>query len=250
MPKLSKDYSVGNLHPRETIFITAALGALNAETIIPCDGCSAVMLDLRGIFSLTQEVSGTVDGVSWTPIPMRPVTQATKRYVAVITGAVPGLWVGSCAGYRQVRTRNTLWTSGAATTTLSASTVAMEQGMEGLVTTDIVTATGTAGAAVTLTLPSPGAGLRHYITYLSVNRFAAALLAVATTPVLVTTTNISGPLVISVPAEAAAQGTIDRWREDFAYPIPANAQATATTIVCPLTTNVIWRVTAGYYVAP
>lgn len=49
---------------------------------------------------------------------------------------------------------------------------------------------------------------------------------------------------------AAAQGSIDRWREDFAYPIAASAQNAATTIVCPATTNVIWRVTAGYYVAP
>ena len=66
----------------------------------------------------------------------------------------------------------------------------------------------------------------------------------------VTTTNIPGALAFSFSAEAAAQGTLDRWREDFTYPIMTTAQNTATTIVCPITTNVIWRVTAGYYVAP
>jgi hypothetical protein len=51
-------------------------------------------------------------------------------------------------------------------------------------------------------------------------------------------------------ADAALQGTTFTLREDFAYPIAASAQATATTIVCPATANVIWRVTAGFYVAP
>jgi hypothetical protein len=66
----------------------------------------------------------------------------------------------------------------------------------------------------------------------------------------VTTTNLPGTLAFSFPADAAAQGTVDRWREDFAYPIASNAQNAATTIVCPATTNVIWRITAGFYVAP
>jgi hypothetical protein len=99
-------------------------------------------------------------------------------------------------------------------------------------------------------MASPGAGLRHYLTYLSINRFATALLTAAAAPVVVTTTNLPGALAFSFAADAAAQGTMDRWREDFSFPLAASAQATATTIVCPVTTGVIWRVTAGYYVAP
>lgn len=120
----------------------------------------------------------------------------------------------------------------------------------GPVTSGIGTTVGTAGAATTLTLASPGAGLRHYLTYLSINRFATALLTAAAAPVTVTTTNLPGTLAFSFLAEAAAQGTLDRWREDFAFPVAASAQNTATTIVCPATPNVIWRVTAGFYVAP
>ena len=113
-----------------------------------------------------------------------------------------------------------------------------------------IEATGAAAAAVTLTLAAPGVGLRHYLTYLRITRFAAALLTAAATPVLATTTNIPGTLVFSMPAEAAPQGSVFVYQEDFAYPLMTTAQNTATTIVCPVTTAVIWRVTAGYYVAP
>ncbi len=250
MAKISKDIVAGTLHPRETLFVTTTLGSLNAETIIPSDGSGSVSLDLRGTFNMTVEVSGTVDGTNWTLIPMKPVNQASKLYVAAVAGTAAGIWVGSSVGFRQVRARVTAYTSGAATTTLATNTPLLEQSLDGMVTSNLGTAVGAAGAAVTLTLASPGAGLRHYITYLSINRFATALLTAGAAPVTVTTTNLPGSLAFSFAADAAAQGTIDRWREDFAYPLASAAQGTATTIVCPATTNVIWRVTAGFYVAP
>lgn len=250
MAKLSTDLRSGVLHPREAIFSTANLGSLNAETIIFADGCSTVTLDLRGTFSLTVEVAGTVDGTNWTLIPMRPINVASVLYVAAVAGTAAGTWVGQCAGYRQVRARVTAYTSGSATTTLAANSAPYDNLMFGPVAGSIGTTVGTAGAATTLTLAAPGAGLRHYLTYLSINRFATALLTAAATPVTVTTTNLPGTLAFSFPAEAAAQGTLDRWREDFAFPVASSAQNTATTIVCPATTSVIWRVTAGFYVAP
>lgn len=250
MAKLATDLRSATLHPREAIFSTATLGSLNAETIIVSDSCSTVTLDLRGTFNLTIEVAGTVDGANWTLIPMRPINQAAIAYVAAVTGSAAGTWVGQCAGYRQVRARVTAYTSGSATTTLAANSAPYDNLLFGPVASGIGTTVGTAGAATTLTLAAPGAGLRHYLTYLSINRFATALLTAAATPVTVTTTNLPGTLAFSVPAEAAAQGTLDRWREDFAFPIASSAQNTATTIVCPATTSVIWRVTAGFYVAP
>ncbi len=181
---------------------------------------------------------------------MRPVNQAAVAYVAAVVGTAAGTWVGMCAGYRQVRARVTAYTSGSATTFLAVDNAPYDNLMWGPVTSGIGTTVGTAGAATTLTLASPGAGLRHYITYLAINRFATALLTAAAAPVTVTTTNLPGTLAFSFAADAAAQGTLDRWREDFAFPVATNAQGTATTIVCPATTNVIWRVTAGFYVAP
>lgn len=249
MAKLSRDLSAGNLHPRENLFATGNLGAVNAEVIADCDGSSTVSLDLRGTFSLTIQVLGTVDGTNWVLIPMR--SQTGGLFLASIVGTAAGLWMGSCNGYRRVRAVVTAYTSGAAIATLMNSGAMFDDfAKNGGITPSIGTTVGTAGAATTLTIAAPGAGLRHYITYLSINRFAAALLTAAATPVSVTTTNLPGSLAFSFAADAAAQGTIDRWREDFAYPIASSAQNTATTIVCPATTNVIWRVTAGFYVAP
>jgi hypothetical protein len=250
MAKLATDLRSETLHPRETLFINGTLGAANAEIIVDADSSGTVSLDLRGTFSMTIEVAGTVDGTNWTLIPVKPVNVASKLYVAAVTGTAAGTWVGSCAGFRQVRARVTAYTSGAATAFLATAVGLLDQSLDGVITNSIGTAVGASAAAVTLTIAAPGAGLRQYLTYLSINRFAAALLTAAAAPVTVTTTNLPGSLAFSFAADAAAQGTIDRWREDFAAPIAASAQNTAVTIVCPGTTGVIWRVTAGWYVAP
>jgi hypothetical protein len=250
MAKLQADLRSATLHPRESLFATGTLAAINSEVITDCDGCGTVTLDMRGTFNLTVEVSGTIDGTNWTPIPMQMVNVASKLFVATITGSVQGTWRGACAGFRRVRVRVTAATSGSATTFLMANIGSPDMLFDAPMTPLIVTSVGASGAAVTLTLPAPGAGLRQYLTYLSINRFAAALLTAGAVPVTVTTTNLPGSLAFSVPADAAAQGTLFPWREDFAFPVAASAQNTAVTIVCPATTSVIWRVTAGYYVAP
>lgn len=250
MAKLSKDLNAGNLHPRETIYGSGTLGALNAEVIVPADGAASLALDLRGTFSMTIEVAGSVDGVNYTLIPVRPINVASVQYVAAVTGTTAGTWVGKCAPFRFIRARVTAYTSGSATATLAADTTALDDTLQAMVSPLIVTSVGASAAAVTLTLPAPGAGLRQYLTYLSINRFATAVLTAAAAPVTVTTTNLPGSLAFSFAADAAALGTLDRWREDFAFPIASSALNTATTIVCPATTGVIWRVTAGYYVAP
>ncbi len=237
------------LHPRENLGVTGNLGALNAEVVTVCDGCTSVAIDLRGTFSLTIEVQGSVDGVNWALIPVRPQTGGI--YVRAIVGTAPGIWMASCAGFTRVRALVSAYTSGTATTTLVASTALFDDfAKNGGVTASIGTVTAAAGAVATLTLAAPGVGLRHYLTYLEINRFAAAALTAAATPVLVTTTNLPGTLVFSMPADAALQGTIFPYREDFAFPVASVAQNTATTIVGPATTNVIWRITAGFYVAP
>lgn len=250
MAKLSKDFSAGVLHPRENLFGTAVLGSVNAEVIVASDGCSSFALDMRGTAVETVEVSGSVDGANWTPIPVRQLNVASLNYVAAITYTVGGVWVGACAGFRLIRARATAWTSGNPTAVLSASTAALDPSLVGAVTTSLVTVAPAVGLIATLSLPTPGAGLRHYLTYLSMVKYASAALTASATPLTVTTTNLPGTLAFLFAADAALQGTVDRWREDFAYPLAASAQNTATTVVGPATTGVMWRITAGYYVAP
>jgi hypothetical protein len=255
MAKLSRDLATPTggstvLHPRETIIGSGTIGALNAEVIIPVDGCASVSLDIRGTFSMTLEVAGTVDGTNYTLIPVRPVNLASVAYVAAVTGTAAGTWVGKCAPFRSVRVRCTAYTSGSASTTLVGDTAPLDDTLQGMIAPLAVTATGAASAAVTLTLPAPGAGLRQYITYIAMVRSATALLTASATPTVVTTTNLPGTVAFTFGADAAAQGVDKFIREDFAYPLAASAQNTAVTVVAPVATGSIWRLTAGYYVAP
>lgn len=235
------------LHPRETQLVTGAFAAANAEIITDCDGSGVVSLDISGTFVATVEVSGTIDGVRWFPIALRPINIAAKLYV--VTASAAGGFVGSCAGYRKVRVRCTAFTSGSMLCTLTANTGLLDQTLEGMIAVPI-TVTAAVGVAATLPIPSPGGGLRNYVSYIAINRIASALLTAGAAPVVVTTTNLPNSMAFSLPADAAAQGTIYPLREDFAFPLMSTAQGTATTIVAPATPNVIWRLSAAYYVAP
>lgn len=250
MAKLSRDRGAGdNLHPRENLFISGVLSTINAEVITDCDGCSSFSLDLRGTFNLTIEVSGTSNGTDWLVIPVRPHLQPNTAYVSAITGSATGVWVGSCAPFYKIRARVTAYTSGSVNTVLNPSIGALDQSLCGLITPNTATNTAAISTALTLTIPAAGTNLKQYITFIRIVRFAGAVLTPAATPVVITTTNFPGGMAWSVPAEAAAQGTVYEIREQFdkALPLAVNS---AATIVCPLTTGVIWRATAGWYVAP
>lgn len=248
----TKVLEAGELHPRENQRGSGTLGVLNAEITADTHGCNSVAIDLRGTFSLTVEISGTVDGTNWIVIPVRPVTGGI--FVATIAGTAAGAWAGCLGGpFAKVRARVTAYTSGAATATLVASNAYFDDfAKNGAISATAATATAAAAAAVTLTIASPGAGLRQYLTRLEIDRVngTAAALTASATPVVVTTTNLPGSLAFTFAADALAAGACDPRPMDFAYPLMASAQATAVTIVCPATTGVIWRVTALYYVAP
>jgi hypothetical protein len=82
-----------------------------------------------------------------------------------------------------------------------------------------VSATGASGAAVTLTIPAGGAGIFNYLCYLQIIRFAAALLTAAATPVLVTTTGMTGTPTFSFAADALAQGALSEQKYEGTLPI-------------------------------
>jgi hypothetical protein len=250
MAKLSKDLVAGTLHPRETLFLTGNFGALNAETIISADGAATVTVDLRGTFNLSVTVEASVDGTNWQMIPVRPMNTASTGYVAAIAGSAPGSWTGSLAGFRSVRARCTAYTSGSATCVIATNSAPLDQSLVGTATTSLATTIGSAGTATTLSLGAPGVGLRHYLTSISITRFASTVLTAGAVPVTVTTNNLPGALAFTFAADAAALGVADRWREEFAFPLVAAAQNAVTSVVCPAVPGVIWRVTAGYYVAP
>jgi hypothetical protein len=251
MAKLSKDLSVGTLHPRETIYASGTFGAVNAELVLACDGASTFALDLRGTYNLNVELAGSVDGVNWVPIVVRALNAATLNYQALLSGPNPGVYVGKCATFRLIRARVPSYTSGSAAAVLIASVGQLDDSLVSQLTPLVVTATGAAGAAVTLTIPATGQALRPYLTSLFISRFAATALTASGSPVVITTTNLPGALAFTAPADGVALGVVTPIvDQNFGFPIATSAQNTATTIVLPATPGVIWRATVGYYLAP
>jgi len=111
-----------------------------------------------------------------------------------------------------------------------------------------VTATGASGAAVTLTLPAVSSQF-HYITHIRIQLYAAAARTGGATPVVVTTTNLPGSLAYTFETAQAIGTTVERVTELSGNPLKSSTVNTATTIVCPVATSGIWRVTCHYYSA-
>lgn len=248
MAKLSRELGAGNLHPRENIFLAGTLAAAGATVEIDSDGASSVGILVTGTYVGTIAVEGTLDGVNYDPIPVKPIN-AGGIWVLTLASGATGRWQGPCGVFRKTRLRMPAWTSGAASVLIMADNGVSDITVSPKAADGHQTATALVGVAVTLTLPAPAAGLFHIITRLQVQRHASAALTAAATPTLVTTTNLNGR-VFSVPVEAAAQGTVYEERLEVGAPLRSQVAGTASTIVAPATTGVIWRLSADYYVAP
>ena len=222
----------------------ATLGALNAQTVIDIALETAATIDVRGTLSLTMIAEISFDGTNYQQYAIfNPITEL---YVVNITAA--GQFILAIpSGAKKARVRCSAYTSGAAIVTFRASpNQAFIYNKD--IPASMVSATGIAGAAVTLTIPSAGVGLYNYLNVLQIVKFSTATLTPAATPVLVTTTGIIGTPTFSFPADVSAQGLAVEQRFEFPKPVKGTATATTMTIVCPATTGVIWRVNASFYI--
>lgn len=111
----------------------------------------------------------------------------------------------------------------------------------------MVTGTAATAAGVTVSLPAI-AGQFHYITSIEVVLYNAAARTTGVTPVTMTTTNLPGSPAFTYPS-AGAIGTVDRHIKEFAIPLKSSTVNTATTLVAPATTSVLWRINVSYYTA-
>jgi hypothetical protein len=110
-------------------------------------------------------------------------------------------------------------------------------------------ATGTAGAAVTLTIAAM-AGMHHAITGINIQRSSAA--GEAGNAILsITTTNLPDSMAWSVGDVMAAGGTQRDVNLAFDPPLLSSVVGTATTIVMPDPgTDPVWTAQAFYYMVP
>ena len=223
---------------------TANLAVANAEAIVDLNGVSVVAVDVRGTFVGTLVFEASVDGTTYVALPgINPLTNA---FVNTITATNTVVMVG-VTGFRRFRARVSAYTSGTMLVSLRASMADFAIIGVPLPTTLHVTNTGLVNAAVTATLPVPGAGLFHYITRIHVKKYFATVGLAAATPQLVTTTNLPGARVLSF-ATAGALGATAEETIANAQPIRSTTANTATTIVCPAALDAIWRVSVDYYV--
>lgn len=113
----------------------------------------------------------------------------------------------------------------------------------------VVTATAASGTGVTLTLPAV-AGQFHYIAAIELTKYFAAANGSSATPLVVTTTNLPGSLAFTFGQPLGTMGASESRVVSLPSPLKSSVVSTASTIVCPATTGLIWRATAIYFTAP
>lgn len=237
------------------------LATLNAETVIDVNGDESALVYVQSTaFIGTLEFTGCSDatGALYFPVPAYPFSVGCTggtiplagqpllidALVAANTTRVYSIPVGQL---RKLRVRVSAYTSGAANVSITAEAqTPLNTAIAAKPSTLLVTATAAVGVAVTATVPAV-AGLRHIIDFVRVNRSATAALTTSATPVLVTTTNLPGNPAMTFGQDAGGIG-VDKFDglEPGSTGLAATALGTATTVVCPAYTGVIWRVTVGY----
>jgi hypothetical protein len=238
--------------------VGAAMASLNAETVFAVNGDQSMIFQVLGNSpSMTLAWEGSIDGgFTYFAIPAVPINAVggtipnmaqialTEALTAAVTVRAYAL---RTAGLSTVRVRVSAYTSGSVTVSARSSPVESIHPALFLPPVPLaVTNTAAASSAVTLTLPAV-TGLRHLISHIEITRSATAALTAAAAPVVVTTTNLPGALAFTFGSDAGGIGLDKTIQKDFmGGGLAASAVNTATTIVAPAYTGVIWRITAAY----
>lgn len=235
--------------------ISATLGAVNAESVIDCNGLQQVSFDVRtAAGALTYLWEASIDGTNYFSVPawcnfqLLVAVALAEQYVGTVVIATThsGSYSINVAGFRKLRLRVSAYTSGNIVVSVRGSSTNVINYNKPIPSTLHVTATAAANAIATATLPLV-AGLFHYITHISLVRNATA--AVAGTATLIhTSTNLPGSPAWSVGNAMVAGGTqIDC---DYAptTPLKSSVVGTATTVVMAAGgAAVLNRVNVSYY---
>jgi hypothetical protein len=218
---------------------TTELIASDNPVIIPCGGFTQVRLIATAYTSGTASLAWATGRSPNTVLTFSPVAASFNATIVATSLPLP---TGAATDASLVTIATDLSTINANLTNGNMRGV-----MNIAPATLWVTATAATGVAVTLTLPAVAAQF-HYITSMEIEAYTTAARTGSATPILVTTTNLPGSPVFTF-ATAAAIGTTDTKTFQFTGPIKSATVNTATTIVCPATTGIIWRVNVSYLAA-
>jgi len=113
-----------------------------------------------------------------------------------------------------------------------------------------VTGTAAVNTALTITLPAV-AGQFHYITSIQWHKLYSVVGVAAGAGVICTTTNLPGNPAWTTEQNASPAGTVVKVIDyQPTTPLKSSVVNTATTIVCPLQLQTIWRGNVSYFTAP
>jgi hypothetical protein len=224
---------------------TFSLNTVNGEIFFDCDSIASATVDVRGTFSAQFLAEATINGTDYFMLPMlNPLTEVFLTTITTIGTYI----INVPNATKRIRIRCSSYTSGTANIALRGSVMGNIVYNKTIPTTTTLTATGALSAATTLTIPSPGTGLFHYITRLRISKYCGGALTASATPSIITTTNILGTPSFDFKT-LGALGDSEVLDIDFtANPLKSQNANTATTIVAPVLTNAIWKITAFYYV--
>ena len=223
---------------------TATIAALAATVQVDVQGASIVGVDLRSAaFTGTVVFETTIDGTNWNAA----LGIQGSGLISLVTGAgaVSAQFVVGVSGSRSMRIRCSAYTSGTLTVALRGTIADYATFALPVVAPLAVTATAAVNTAVTLTLPAPSAGLFHVVTRIQIDRFFVTAGLAGTTPTIVTSTNLPGTMAWSF-STIGAIGDLKSIIIEPSQPLRSSASGTATTIVCPASTDTIWRASAIY----
>ena len=231
--------------PRTDVRISGNLAAVNAEILLALNGETTASVDLRGTFVGTFVIEATKDGSNYVQLPFFNPLNETFGFNLTVAGLYE---VPNVAAYRIIKLRCSAYTSGLAIASINGSIGTQMVYQKPIPTTATLTTTAAISTGVTLTVPAAGTGLFHYITRLRISKYVGATLTAAATPTIATTTNLNNSPSFDFKT-LGALGDSEIIEVDFTgNPLKSATANTATTIVCPVLTGAIWKITAFYYV--
>lgn len=228
----------------------ATLGALGADLVMDINGKGVAAFEIRATaMNATLVFEATIDGSNYYVVPAFIEATETMTAAVVIATTNAFKYVVSATGWRRVRCRVSVYTSGNCIVTGRASASDFAILARPIPSTMHQTSPAVAAnTAATVTLPAAGVGLFHYITNIHLMRNATAVLLGSAT-LIHTTTNLPGNPAWSVGNAMIAGGT----QLDLDYspttPLKSSASNIATTIVMPAAgLAVLNRGNVSYYV--
>ncbi len=230
---------------------SATIAATNGELVMDIHGKAVATFEIRAVANnATYVFEGSIDGTNYFALPARPLPGSTIGGVAIseglivaqaVTAAAAAAYAVSATGYRRVRCRSSLTSSGSAVVTgraTSADYAIIAQPQPALLSVSLAPAANTGG---TITLPAV-AGMHHYITNFQLTlAMNPATAQTGGAPVFVTTTNLPGTPAWAVPIcgnAAASTGGLSAAGlvladVSWANPLKSSVVNTNTTFVLP-----------------